>query len=157
MLSAAAAGLRSGASPADVWGSTLGRRVAVPTAEALIGAVGEGTAVHARQVAAACRVADELGAPLAAVLDRTIATVEADHEAETETAAALAGPRQTVRLLSWLPLWGVLLGALVGASPVTVLLDGGIGTLCLLGGIGCAGAGRVWVDRLLTAARTDDG
>lgn len=133
--------------------STVGRPE--PTLEAVSAAAPDLPAAMAQlpQVIAACRVATELGAPLAPVLDRAIATLEAEQEAATEAAAALAGPRQTVRLLSWLPLWGVLLGILVGASPVTVLLDGGVGSLCLLGGAGCALAGRRWVRGLVADAR----
>ncbi|NKY21688.1 hypothetical protein [Cellulomonas denverensis] len=123
------------------------RVAAAPAAPAIV------AARHAGSVLAACRVAAELGAPLAPVLERAIRTVEAEHEAEAETAAALAAPRQTVRLLSWLPLWGVLLGVVVGAAPLAVLLDGGVGSLCLLLGGTCALLGRWWIGRLVARAR----
>src|SRR3546814_12260160 len=45
-----------------------------------------------------------------------------------------AGPLAMARLLAWLPAGGVLLGTVLGADPVAVLLGGGVGGLCLVGG-----------------------
>lgn len=137
--------LIAGAAPAVPASARTSISAATPAAVA--------AARHAGAVLAACRVAAELGAPLAPVLERAIRTVEAEHEAEAETAAALAAPRQTVRLLSWLPLWGVLLGVVVGAAPLAVLLDGGVGSLCLAFGGTCALLGRWWIGRLVARAR----
>lgn len=158
-LAAVAAGLRAGGSAAEVWQSVTGFGgdvQGVPTVGALLaGATDHRGAVtrHAIGVIAACRVAAELGAPLAPVLERAAITIEAELTAESESDAALAGPRQTVRLLTWLPLWGVLLGLVVGASPVRVLLDGGVGSVCLVGGVVCSLVGRCWMRRLLARTR----
>ncbi len=158
-LAAVAAGLRAGGATAEVWQAVTGLGVeadGVPTVGAVLaGAADPDDAVirHATGVVAACRVAVELGAPLAPVLERAASTIEAESTAEAEADAALAGPRQTVRLLTWLPLWGVLLGLVVGASPVRVLLDGGVGSSCLACGVVCSVGGRWWIRRLLARTR----
>src|SRR5690606_3889430 len=80
-------------------------------------------------------VAAATGAPLAEVVDVVVAGIAETVEAENLRRAALAGPRATARLLAWLPLAGVGLGAVLGADPVAVLLGGGPGGLCLVGGL----------------------
>lgn len=104
-------------------------------------------------VLAATRLATELGAPLAGVLDGCARSLTADADAETGLRAALAGPAQTTRLLTWLPALGVGLGTLLGADPVGVLAGGGVGSAAGLGGLGLTLLGRMWVGRMVTAAR----
>lgn len=103
---------------------------------------------------AACRLTHELGAPLAEVLERCAAGITEAGHARAARAVALAGPRSTARLLGWLPLLGLALGVAVGADPVAVLLDGQLGTLCLVLGLGFMGVGRWWVASLERRART---
>ncbi|WP_418606655.1 hypothetical protein [Georgenia sp. SUBG003] len=79
---------------------------------------------------AACRLTHELGAPLAEVLQRCAEGLTEAGHARAARAVALAGPRATARLLGWLPLLGLVLGAGIGADPVGVLCrtdDGGRG------------------------------
>lgn len=104
-------------------------------------------------VLAATRLAASIGAPLGAVLESSGRTLAADADAETAVRAALAGPRQTVALLTWLPAAGVGLGALFGADPLGVLLGGGLGSTAGFAGAGLTLAGRWWVARLVAAAR----
>ncbi len=98
-------------------------------------------------------MAQQLGAPLAAVLDEVAAAVAADAEAEAELAAALAGPRASVRVLLGLPVLGVLLGAAAGADPVGVLLDGRLGTVSGVLGCGLVAGGWGWTRLLVARAR----
>ena len=107
---------------------------------------------RARAVLAATRLADELGAPLAGVLERIAFAVAADEEADGERRAALAGPRSTAQVLAWLPLLGVALGALLGADPVAVVLSGGLGTASAVLGVTMLLLGRWWTAALLTRA-----
>lgn len=174
LLEQTAAGLRSGVGPVEQWRRVLPwcAESGVPDARALAAAVGvraersagrPGQRVdrhqqhlvrgHVAGVVAACQVAAELGAPLAPVLERAARMVEAEHQAETETAAALAGPGQTVRLLSGLPLWGVLVGVVMGTSPLAVIGDGGVGTLSAVLGGWCWLLGRRWIARLVASTR----
>ncbi|MGO1316850.1 MAG: type II secretion system F family protein [Cellulomonadaceae bacterium] len=104
-------------------------------------------------VVAGCHVAAQVGAPLAPVLDTVARSLVAAQGAADERAAALAGPRTTARLLSWLPVAGLGLGFALGADPVGVLLGGDLGSLLLLGGVGLTAVGRRWTVSLVARAR----
>lgn len=145
--------LRAGLAPAEAWRSVLGVHVPdrVPTAPQLAGLFpAEGAPVSA--VVAAARVADELGAPLAAVLDQVAAALAARAEVAADVEAALAGPRSSARVLAWLPLFGVVLGTALGADPVGALLGGGIGTASGALGVALLLVGRWWTGALLHRA-----
>lgn len=161
VLAAAAAHLRAGAPPAEAWARALGRRVGrVPSVVDLTGPVSRRVSGHVQRaaaVAAAARLSDELGAPLAAVLDRVGVGLAADEECEGERIAALAGPRATAQVLAWLPLLGLLLGVALGADPVAVVLDGGVGTAAAVCGVGLVLLGRWWTKALLARAERDAG
>lgn len=133
--------LASGSPAAARWTVHGGRRPVRAAEGALPGAI------------VACRLTHEIGAPLADVLDRCATGIAEAGHARTARAVALAGPRSTARLLGWLPLLGLALGAAVGADPVAVLLDGGLGTLCLILGTAFVAAGRWWVAALDRAAQ----
>lgn len=171
VVTAVAARLRSGHPPDRAWSAVLGcpesggapqrhqlaglRRAGSRWGRAA-GAVGSGTAVHDGRVAAvlaACRVADELGAPLAPTLDLVAAALAADAQAEAEIAAALAGPRASARLVGWLPVLGLLLGLAIGADPVAVLTSGGAGTAAGVAGLVALVGGRWWTASLVRRAR----
>lgn len=87
------------------------------------------------------------------MLDRVGAALADEEAVEVQRRAALAGPRATVRVLTWLPLVGTGLGWSLGADPVGVLLDGGVGTVLLVGAGLLTWAGRRWSGRLLRTAR----
>jgi tight adherence protein B len=114
--------------------------------------IGSTTAGALPGAIAACRLTHELGAPLAEVLQRSAEGLTEAGHARAARAVALAGPRATARLLGWLPVLGLVLGAGIGADPVRVLLGGGIGSACLLGGVALMVAGRRWVVALEGAA-----
>jgi tight adherence protein B len=111
------------------------------------GAVGQGPAWRA--LAAAWRLSEQTGAPLADVLDRLAVGLRQEAEVEAEVEAALAAPRATARLLAGLPLVGVALGELIGAHPVAVLVETPLGRGCALGGLVLAGAGHLWTRALV--------
>lgn len=176
ILLATSAQLRAGASPTDAWAYALGSPE--PTVESLLAATAragppgrrraergrfrlrwrradrrsDGARQRALAVVAAARLSDELGAPLAGVLERIASAVAADEEAEGERRAALAGPRATARVLAWLPLLGLVLGAVLGADPLGVVLSGGLGTTAAALGVGLLLVGRWWTAALLRRA-----
>ena len=118
----------------------------------------DGAVQRIRAALAAARLSDELGAPLAGVLERIASAVAADEEADGERRSALAGPRSTAQVLAWLPLLGVALGALLGADPVAVVLSGGLGTASAVMGVVMLLLGRWWTATLLArAGRAGDG
>ena len=166
VLLGVSAQLRAGATPAQAWSRLLGTVThgPVPTVGALLtvtsrprrrlvrGRAPDGDLQRVHAVVAAARLSEELGAPLAGVLDRIASAVAADEEAEGARRAALAGPRSTAQVLAWLPLLGVALGALLGADPVGVMLSGGLGTTSALLGVVLLVVGRWWTSALLSRA-----
>lgn len=157
--------LRSGASPAQAWQAELarlerngsgGRSGEASTAcdddgVPVVLARWRGTPAVDSAIAAS-RLAQHSGVPLADVLEACAETIAEAEDAERERARAIAGPATTARILLWLPLSGVVLGAMVGADPVTVLAGGGAGSVCLLGGVGLVLVGRGWIRRLIANA-----
>lgn len=152
-----AARVRSGARPAAAWSETLGRGGVgpVPTVEDLLGAhrnPGRDLVDRATAAVAAARLAEDLGMPLADVLEQVARAVAADEEHESDVAAAVAGPRSTARVLALLPGAGLVLGTLLGADPVGSVVAGGAGTVSAAAGCALLGAGWWWTRALL--ART---
>ena len=158
-VSAVAGALRSGADPATAWERGLGVSTVggVPSPADLVHRF-PGDLASAAAVLAAARLAVEVGAAPAQVLDRVAATLTREAEAAGQRRAALAGPLATARVLAWLPALGLVLGATLGADPVAVLLGGGPGTALLVLGSVLTGIGRRWTARhvrVATAAGRD--
>ena len=151
VLTEVADALRSGASTHDAW-QRVGVivRDGVPTASSV--AVVTGDRAVAGAVVAASRLARELGASSAPVLDLVLQSVDQEAEAALRRDTALAGPAASARVLAWLPLVGLVLGLVLGADPVGVLLDPDGGWLLLAGGAGAGAVGRWWGARLVRAA-----
>ncbi|MEP7763785.1 hypothetical protein [Sanguibacter sp. 25GB23B1] len=152
--------LRSGLPPSRAWPMVGGVRAdlhGIPDHTDLAALVGgaddDQAARQAAAVVAACRLAAEVGAPLAAVLESIVATLTAAAEAESERSAALAGPQTTARVLLWLPVVGAALGTALGADLPRLLLGGGVGAVVILAGTGLLLAGRTWSRRLVAGAR----
>ncbi len=104
------------------------------------------------ELAACFDVAEISGCPLADVLTRFAAQLEAEGDAEAARQTALAGPKATVRLLTWLPVLGLGLGTVLGVDPVRTLLGTPLGVAALAAGVALAVAGRIWSSRLVRAA-----
>lgn len=104
------------------------------------------------EIAACIDVAERSGCPLADILVRYAAQLEAERDSNAARQTALAGPRATVTLLSWLPLLGLGLGTVLGVDPVGVLLGSPFGIAALIAGLLLAGAGRLWSSRLVRIA-----
>ncbi|MBD7919724.1 type II secretion system F family protein [Cellulomonas sp. Sa3CUA2] len=156
VLHAVAAQVRAGVPPGAAWAAVLGSPVdrQVPEVDVVVAAVG-GTReqrARVRAVVAGAHVAAETGAPLADVLEHLADAAAADAEQAGELAAALAGPRATARVLTSLPVLGLLVGSAMGARPWEVLTDGGLGSVLGAVGVALVVAGRAWVDALLRRA-----
>jgi tight adherence protein B len=104
------------------------------------------------ELAACFDTAEASGCPLADVLARFAAHLETEDDAEAARQTALAGPRATVRLLTWLPLSGLGLGLLLGVDPVATLLGNPWGLAALAAGVALTAVGRWWSPRLVRAA-----
>jgi tight adherence protein B len=104
------------------------------------------------ELAACFDIAEASGCPLADVLTRFAAQLEVEDDAEAARQTALAGPRATVTLLTWLPLLGLGLGICLGVDPVAMLIGTPLGVAALVSGIVLTVAGRIWSSRLVHAA-----
>ena len=103
-------------------------------------------------VAGAWRIATEVGAPLADTLRSIAAAVRDGAETADDIRVALAEPAMTARLMLWLPVFGLLLGALLGFDTLTVLVTTPIGLACLVLGVGLILLARWWTRRLVRRA-----
>lgn len=121
-------------------------------AEALA-ALGGGPAPQDRAVRAVWTVSERSGAPAAAVLDRVEQDLRAREAQDREIAAQLAGARSTAGLLAILPVFGIGLGAAMGAHPMTVLLGEPRGQLALVVGAALAASGVLWTARIVAGAQ----
>ena len=121
-------------------------------------ATGAGTGPEERkravwvELAACFDIAEASGCPLAEVLNRFAAHLEAEEDTEAARQTALAGPRATVRILTWLPFLGLALGVLLGVDPLSILLGTPFGMTALVAGLALTAAGRIWSARLVRAA-----
>jgi tight adherence protein B len=104
-------------------------------------------------VAACWHVSVEGGAGLADGLDQIAGALRAERDQREELEAQLAGPRSTAALLALLPVFGLLLGSAMGASPAHVLLHSAPGLACLIVGGLLEWAGLFWVARLVRTAQ----
>ena len=99
-------------------------------------------------VAAAWRIADDHGLGLVGLLSAARSDMLARRRFRTRTQASLAGARATGTVLACLPVVGVGLGQAMGASPIRVLLGGGLGGVLLVIGATLVCAGLLWTDAI---------
>ncbi|MFJ6538492.1 type II secretion system F family protein [Paenarthrobacter sp. NPDC091711] len=104
------------------------------------------------ELAACLDIAETSGCPLADLLTRFAAQLEAEEDSEAARQTALAGPKATVRLLSWLPVFGLGLGMALGVDPLGILLNNFLGVATFAVGLLLTAAGRVWSSRLVASA-----
>jgi tight adherence protein B len=120
--------------------ASAGRRRTEPRAEAW------------QDVAAAWQVATTVGAPLAESLRALAAALRDAQEADDELRVALAEPAATARLMGWLPLVAVALGALLGFDTLAALVGSPIGIACLVLGLTLILAAQRWSAALVRRA-----
>lgn len=130
----------------------LGLSVPDVLREAAIGTRDPALRILWQDLAACLEVAERSGAPLAAVLARYAVQRESQLDSDASRDTALAGPRATVRLLTWLPLFGLAVGYLLGVDPLAVLLGSLPGVAALCAGMALMVAGRIWSSKLVRAA-----
>lgn len=106
-----------------------------------------------QQLSATLALAEHTGMPLASVLNRLADALEAGEDADQARQAASAGPKATARLLAWLPVAGLGIAHLLGAS-LTELLSTPTGWVLALCGAALAVVGRAWSQRMIRTAET---
>ncbi len=100
-------------------------------------------------LAACFELCETSGAPVAAVLERLACSIDADNDAAALRETALAGPRATARLLSWLPFIGLGLGMVMGVDPLAALLGSPMGWMVLMVGVGFTMVGKLWSAKMI--------
>ena len=103
-------------------------------------------------VAAAWRLSETTGAPLASAVDRAVRGLLDARARRGKVAVAVAGPRATVTVLTLLPLTGPLFGLACGIDPATLYLGSPIATACAALGLVLVWTGRVWCTRMVRRA-----
>lgn len=157
--------LQAGLAPGRAWthlaragDAAAGRIVALhregsPLPEAIAGL---GSAAW-REIGAAYTVASVVGAPLADSLRSLAAALRDAHEAADDVRVALAEPAGTARLMGWLPLVAVALGALLGFDMLGTLTTSPLGLASLVAGGLLLVLARRWTGRLVARARAEGG
>lgn len=166
--------LQAGVSPSRAWshlaeaGDAMAARVSgavdagMPLGRAI--AAGPDPAGHDapsgdpwHDIAAAWTVAATVGAPLAESLRGLAAALRDAQEAADEVRVALAEPAGTARLMAWLPLVAVGLGAALGFDTLSVLIGNPFGIACLVGGGALIFASHRWSRALVRRAEAGGG
>ena len=105
-----------------------------------------------QQLSATFRLAQHTGMPLAETLYRLADALEAGEDAHQAREAASAGPKATASLLAWLPVAGLGLAHMLGAS-LADLVTSATGWLLLTTGALLAVVGRWWTTRMIRTAQ----
>ncbi|MEU1970902.1 type II secretion system F family protein [Microbacterium sp. NPDC019599] len=155
--------LQSGLAPVRAW--ELAAESGDPVAVRIHGALADGTALAEaigveggawRDVASAWAIATTVGAPLADALRAIARAVRDAGEASDDVRVALAEPAGTARLMAWLPLVAVALGAAFGFDTLTTLATNPLGIVCLVLGAVLIVAAHRWTSALVKRAAPDD-
>lgn len=137
--------------PAAEDGGTVGPELALMAARAELGGDPGPVSAHSgavRRLAEAWSTSLQFGLPVGDVLAALRADLVARQDFAARTKAGLAGPRATAAVLAGLPILGLLLGEAMGAGPVGVLLETGIGGVLLVIGTSLSVGGVLWSGRI---------
>lgn len=103
------------------------------------------------QLAAAWRVGEASGAPVAKVVAQVTETVRRERQLAEVVATELSAARTSGRIMAALPLLAIALGMAAGADPVAFLFRESAGQVLLVVGLALAAAGVVWTERIAAA------
>jgi tight adherence protein B len=154
--------LQAGLAPAAAWhhlavsgddaAATVSARItAGDDAASAVAAQGAGW----KDVAAAWRIAESVGAPLADSLRGIAEALDDSDRSRAEVRVALAEPAGTAKLMSWLPLVAVGLGAALGFDTLRTLVATPAGIVCALAGIALIVLAHRWSAVLVRRADPD--
>jgi tight adherence protein B len=107
---------------------------------------------HWERLAVCWQLASEHGLAIATLMRAAQRDIVERQRFSAKVASGLAGARATAAILAGLPLLGVLLGQLIGARPLSFLLNGHAGGWMLVIGLALACGGLLWSDRITARA-----
>lgn len=158
--------LAAGVSPASAWGyldtddfGELCARVAAEGESALVdGALAFSEPERSAWIglAAASRVAADMGAPISPSFAQFAEGLRSLADAQRETEVALAGPVATGRLVLALPVVGILFGTVLGFDVLRTLFTTGPGIACFAVGVTLLLIGRRWTGHMVASAQPTD-
>ncbi len=99
-------------------------------------------------LASAWRVAERMGAPVAAVLARVAEGLRAEDHLRGVVDAELSMARNSARVMAVLPFFALGMGFLVGGNPVAFLIGNPLGCWLVLAAVTLAAAGLVWTEKM---------
>lgn len=99
-------------------------------------------------LAAAWRLGQRSGAPMATILNRVAGNLRSQQQLDTLIEAELAAARTSGHIMAALPALAVGLGFAVGINPLSYLVGEPLGRVLLLAGVGLTAAGVLWIDAL---------
>lgn len=100
-------------------------------------------------VAAAWRVSERSGAPVADVLAVVAEDLRRQRQLQSVIDTELAAARTSGHIMAALPFFAVLLGFAAGADPVEFLFGGGVlGQVLVLAAVTLTAIGVLWIDKL---------
>ena len=102
-------------------------------------------------LAQAWSLTEDMGAPLAQAVRTTARMVEARIAYERRLAAAVAGAKATVNVLTVLPVGGPVLALVVGIGPSELYAGSPLTQGSLALGLSLGAVGRWWVHRMVRA------
>jgi tight adherence protein B len=94
---------------------------------------------------------EDMGVPLARAVRTTARLLDSRIAHERRLAAATAGAKATVNVLTVLPIGGPLVALVLGIGPGELYGSSRITQSCLVLGLALAGVGRWWVRRMVRA------
>jgi tight adherence protein B len=100
------------------------------------------------ELASAWQVSERSGAGLAAALAQVARTARTRQATRLLVQGELASAQATARLVAVLPVASLAMSAGIGGDPWHFLLGTPVGLVCLGGGVLCAFAGLLWIDRI---------
>jgi tight adherence protein B len=102
-----------------------------------------------KNLAACWKVAAHSGSGMTTAVNRLIQGLRENEEMRNTLDAELASPRATAKVLSGLPLIGLLMGIAMGANPIGWLFGNPLGIACLICGLAFSCLGIFWSRRLV--------
>ena len=102
-------------------------------------------------VAAAWQLSEVTGAPLAAAVQRAVASLREGRERTRRVHVAVAGPKASVVVLTVLPLTGPAFGLACGVPPAELYLASPLSAAAAIAGLLLIWAGRLWCGRLIAS------
>jgi tight adherence protein B len=103
---------------------------------------------HWNRLAVCWQLASDQGLAIATLMRTAQRDIAERQRFSARVSSSMAGARATAAILAGLPVLGVLLGQLIGARPLSFLLNGHTGGWLLVVGAVLACGGLLWADRI---------